>query len=79
MSDADLNKDLPQSEVEIVQSKEVWSEYQLKDGTTLRIKPVVAAALRVEGQYTADGDPVYAVKASLVTDVRAPSALKKRS
>jgi hypothetical protein len=59
-------------EVDIVEAREAWSEYRLADGTVLRIKPVMIAILRVDGSYTADGEPVYNMKSTLVTDVRAP-------
>jgi hypothetical protein len=32
---------------------------------------------RIEGEHTIEGDPVYNMKSTLVTDVRAPQALKK--
>ena len=60
------------TEIEIVETKERWSEYRLADGTTLRLRPVMIAVFRADGQYTADGDPVYNMKSTLITDVRKP-------
>ena len=64
-------------DVDVLEAKEVWSEYRLADGTVLRIKPVMIAVSRIEGEYTLDGDPVYNMKSTLVTDLRAPQELRK--
>ncbi|HEV2302715.1 MAG TPA: hypothetical protein VGR91_14205 [Stellaceae bacterium] len=58
------------TEVDMVEAKEVWSEYRLSDGTTLRVKPVMIAVFRADGQQSADGEPVYNTKSTLVMDVR---------
>ena len=58
------------TEIEILEAKERWSEYRLADGTTLRLRPVMIAVFRDDGQYTPDGDPVYNMKSTLITDVR---------
>ena len=67
------------TEIEMVEAKEAWSVYRLSDGTTLRIKPIMIAVFRAEGQQTADGEPVYSMKSTLITDVRAPAAAAKPS
>jgi hypothetical protein len=64
-------------DVDVLEAKEVWSEYRLADGTILRIKPIMIAVSRVEGEHTLDGDPVYNMKSTVVTDLRAPQELKK--
>jgi hypothetical protein len=64
-------------DVDVLEAKEVWSEYRLADGTTLRIKPIMIAVSRVEGEHKLNGDPVYNMKSTLVTDLRAPQELKK--
>jgi hypothetical protein len=35
------------------------------------------AVFRADGQYTADGDPVYDMKSTLITDVRGPGSAAK--
>jgi len=70
---------LTTTEVEMLEAKERWSEYRLADGTILRLKPVMIAIFRAEGQYTPDGEPVYNMKSTLITDVRAAEALTKPS
>jgi hypothetical protein len=67
----------PAQDVDVTEAKEVWSEYRLADGTVLRIKPVMITISRIEGEHTIEGDPVYNMKSTLVTDVRAPQELKK--
>jgi hypothetical protein len=64
-------------DVDVLEAKEVWSDYRLADGTVLRIKPVMITISRIEGERTIEGDPVYNMKSTLVTDVRAPQELKK--
>lgn len=64
------------TEIEVINSKERWSEYRLADGTTMRIKSVVIAVFRDDGHPTQDGEPVYNMKSTLITDVRAPAAAK---
>jgi hypothetical protein len=63
------------SEVEVLSAKEAWSEYHLADGTVLRIKPIIIDVSRVSEAQTADGDPVYNMKSTLVTDVRPARSL----
>jgi len=76
---SEIRPDLPQNttEIEMLEATERWSEYRLADGTTLRLKPVMIAIFRADGQYTPDGEPVYNMKSTLITDVRAPAALNK--
>lgn len=76
---SEISTDSPQTttEVEMLEAEERWSEYRLADGTTLRLKPVMIAIFRAEGQYTQDGEPVYNMKSTLITDVRAGSGLTK--
>ena len=76
---SDIRADSAQSttEIEMLEAKERWSEYRLADGTTLRLKPVMIAIFRADGQYTPDGEPVYNMKSTLIADVRAPSALMR--
>ena len=73
---SDIRTDSPQNttEIEILEAKERWSEYRLADGTTLRLRPVMISVFRADGQYTPDRDPVYNMKSTLITDVRAPDS-----
>ena len=57
-------------EVDVLEAKEVWSEYRLADGTILRIKPIMIAVTRVTEADAENGEPVYNMRSTLVTDVR---------
>jgi len=71
VNDISVNVLPPATEVDVVEAKEAWSEYRLADGTVLRIKPIMIAVSRVGDSRTADGEPVYNMKSTLVTDIRA--------
>jgi hypothetical protein len=51
-------------EVPVMESTERWTEIKLEDGSVLRVKPSVIAAIRVTDQYDQDGNPMYALKAT---------------
>ena len=65
-------------EVSVDESTERWSEVKLADGSVLRIKPVVISAIRVDGKYDQDGNPIYSVKVNqIMTVASAPERLRK--
>jgi hypothetical protein len=64
--------------VDILSSKDGWSEYNLDDGTVLRVKAVALDVKKAIGQYSPDGDPIYLVQSALVTQVKVPDGLKKK-
>lgn len=79
MNDISIAAVATSSEVEVLEAKEAWSEYRLADGTVLRVKPIMIAVSRVDDAEAANGEPVYNMKSTLVTDVRgakAPQALE---
>ena len=54
-----------------------WNTYKLSDGSTIRIKTVLKGVKRLNS-FTAEGKPVYAVKADNMVEVLdAPSQLMK--
>lgn len=57
------------TDVEVLSAREAWSEYQLADGTVLRVKPIMISVSSIAAAQS-DGDPVYNMKSTLVTDVR---------
>lgn len=66
------------SEVEVKESTERWSEFQLEDGSTIRVKPTVLGAIRIDNQYDPEGKPLYAMKiAQVVVVTDAPANLRK--
>ena len=71
--------DVDATEVPISKSAENFNEYTLADGSTIRLKVVATAIFRLEGQYTAGGDPVYLIKnGQVVTVVEASKAIRKK-
>jgi hypothetical protein len=76
---SDLPTDLAQdaNEIEMLEARENWSVYRLADGTTLRIRPVMIAVFRADGQVGPAGEPVYNMKSTIITDVRVPPSSNK--
>lgn len=65
-------------EVGVRESTERWSEVHLDDGSHIRLKSVVIGAVRLEGAYDADGNPVYSLKINqLMVVASAPDHLRK--
>ena len=58
--------------------KEEWNEYDLEDGTTLRMKTVVSDIVRVDDHYDQEGNPVYLVKSANMVVVSSPDNLRKK-
>jgi hypothetical protein len=77
VSDLPIDSAQDANEIEMLEAKETWSVYRLADGTTLRIKPVMIAVFRAEGQQGAAGEPVYNMKSTIITDVRVPTSSNK--
>ena len=56
-----LGFDVAVSDVPINTANEHFAEYELEDGSRIKVKFVASSFLRVEGQYAPDGKPVYLV------------------
>ena len=73
---------LPQApaeiQVDVIKSDENWTQIHLSDGAILRMKPVVIEVTRAKGNYSADGTPIYNVRASIVIDAKVPDELKSK-
>jgi hypothetical protein len=66
------------TEVAVKESMERWTEVTLEDGSVLRIKPTVLSAIRIDGQYDPEGNPMYALRAGqMLTVVSAPDTLRR--
>jgi hypothetical protein len=68
----------PSEPVDIVSSKEGWSEFTLKDGSVIRTKAVLLDVKRMIDQFNAEGDPVYVMQIVMANQTRAPAHLKKK-
>ena len=64
--------------VEVVESTERFSKVRLEDGTTIRTKMSVFDAVRIDGRWDNEGNPIYVVKSqNVVTVVESPERLKR--
>lgn len=67
------------AEVQVEESTERWSEFQLQDGTVIRAKATILSAARIDGQYDPLGNPMYRVNvAPVITVVSVPERLRKK-
>ena len=65
-----LGNDIAVSDVPITKALvEHFSEYELEDGSVIRVKSTPNSVLRVEGQYNLDGSPLYIVLTTPVVNV----------
>lgn len=65
-------------ELDFSTKREEWNEYEVSDGSIIRMKLVVTNIIRT-GEFDVDGNPVYVVKSSNVLGVSAPESLKRGS
>lgn len=59
-------------------TNEYWNQYLLEDGSVIRTKLVATEFVRLDGEYDADGNPVYLVKWTNVVSVESPEELRRR-
>ena len=70
-------KEIDAVEVDFKIVKEEWNEYDLADGTRIRLKIVASNMIRALNEYDNDGNPIYLVKSSNILAVSVPENLKK--
>jgi hypothetical protein len=56
---------------------EDWNEYDLADGTRIKLKSVASNIVRLMNEYDNDGNPIYLVKSSNVLALSVPENLKR--
>jgi hypothetical protein len=65
-------------DVPVAKSTEYWSEFELEDGTVLRIKVSLLGVVRIPNQWDPEGNPLYILKnGQMVNIVKVPPDLKK--
>ncbi|MGA7078563.1 MAG: hypothetical protein WBQ43_15520 [Terriglobales bacterium] len=65
-------------DVGIKETTERWTDVQLEDGTTLRVKPNVMVVTRIDGKYDPEGNPIYALTGQqIMTVTNVPPHLRK--
>ena len=57
--------------------REDWNEYQLSDGTELRMRLVVSEVIMIPGEYDKEGNPAYVVKSGNLVVAKSPDHLKR--
>ena len=70
-------RDVDGLEVRFRSNHEEWNDYTLEDGSNIRMKAVVSEIVRLDGEYDAEGNPVYLVKSTNVLVIKAPDNLKR--
>lgn len=65
-------------ELDYKTSKEEWSEYELEDGTVLRIRTAVARIVRLKDKWNKDGEPIYVVRSTNVLSPSVPPSLIRK-
>jgi hypothetical protein len=64
-------------EIAFKEIEERWNEYDLEDGTKLKIKLVLAKVIRTN-EYNKEGDPIYVVNTQNLLHVTVPEKFKKK-
>jgi len=65
-------------DVQVSESTEKWTEVTLEDGTILRVKASVIGAVRADGKWDQQGNPIYALKTQIVANiVNVPDRLRR--
>jgi hypothetical protein len=66
------------TDVDIVARTEHVAEYTLSDGAVIRFTAVPTEVIRIDGQWNADGNPIYIVMNGTVTTVvSAPENIRR--
>lgn len=73
------DREIDAPEIEFQIRKEDWNEYQLMDGTSIKLKLVVSEIFRIPDEYDNERNPVYVVRSNNVLVVRSPDNLKKKT
>ncbi len=71
-------REVDAAEVEFQTRKEDWNEYQLMDGTVIKMKLVVSEIFRIEGLYDEAGNPLYQIKSANMPVVKSPDNLRRK-
>ncbi len=63
-------------QVDFEAKAEPWATYELADGTVLKIRAILSAVMRIEGEYDQSGNPIYVVSSQNVVQANAPKKLR---
>ncbi len=71
--------ELEGTEVEVKERKEAVNEYELEDGSVIRVVNVATQIIRLDGTFDSDGNPIYIVRGgNVVTAISAPQRLRRQ-
>lgn len=65
-----LGRQVDAEEAEFLTRKEDWNEYQLLDGTVIKLKTVVTDIVKIPGERDQDGNQVYQVRSTNIVRVK---------
>ena len=71
-------REVDATEVEFQTRREDWNEYQLMDGSEIKMKLVVSGVFRIDGQYDDEGNPIYQIKSTNIAAVKSPDNLRRK-
>ena len=71
-------REVDATEVDFQTRKEDWNEYQLMDGSEVKMKLVVSGVFRIDSLYDDEGNPVYQIKSTNIAAVKSPDNLKRK-
>jgi hypothetical protein len=71
-------KEVDASPIEINQENSSWNTYLLEDQSVLKLKVVLTKAVRLDGEYDGEGNPIYMVQSTNIVKVDSPDSLKKK-
>ena len=55
-----------------------WNEYTLNDGTTIKLQTITTSIVRIDGEYSNQGDPIYVISTqNIVTASNIPAHMRK--
>ena len=55
-----------------------WNEYTLNDGTTIKLQTITTSIVRIDGEYSNQGDPIYVISTqNIVTASNIPDHMRK--
>ena len=63
--------------IEFEPKNEPWAQYQLEDGSIMKVKVVLLDIIRLE-EYAPTGEPLYQFSMQQITAVSVPDELKKQ-
>jgi hypothetical protein len=57
---------------------EAWNNYQLEDGSTIKVKLIMLNVIRLLDEYGPTGEPVYQFQAQQIVSVTSPDELMRK-